>query len=138
MNFRMLRFKLGLMAVAMGLVLGGSGCGSQPKKTLKVDGKSYPECSLAVISDFNHMARFYDKALEGGLSAQEQQARLTELEKELTIFLEHHLNEGDCAASVKDSDEPMSLSFPANREELETRVKSILERVQKKLPNVRN
>ena len=138
MNLRMLRFKLGMMAVALSLVLGGSGCGSQPKKTLKVDGKSYPECSLAVISDFNHMARFYDKALEGGLSVQEQKARLADLEKELTIFLELHLNEGDCAASVKDSDEAMNLSFPANREELETRVKSILDRVQKKLPNVRN
>ena len=138
MNLQNLRFKLGMVAVAMALVLGGSGCGSQPKKTLKVDGKSYPECSLAVISDFNQMARAHSAALEGGLSAQDQRARLADLEKELTIFFERHLNEGTCAASVKDSDEAVDLSFPANREELETRVKSILDRVRKKLPSAQN
>ncbi len=138
MSLQNLRFKLGMVAVAMALVLGGAGCGSNPKKSLKVNGKSYPECSMAVISDFNVMARSYNKAVEEGLSAQEQKARLADLEKELTIFYERHLNEGACAASVKDSDEKQALSFPANREELEARVKEILDQVRADLAGAQN
>ena len=135
MNIQNLRFKLGMTVAALVLVLAGSGCGSNSKKPLKVGDQSYPECSDAVISDFNQMARSYNRAFESGLTSSEQQVRLVDLEKELTIYFERHLNEGPCAAPVKESDQVSRLTFPANREELETRVKETMERIREKISN---
>ncbi len=134
MNLRNLRSKLGPV-VAFALLTSVSGCGSNPKKSLKVDGQTYPECSLAVISDFNLMARTYSRATEGGLSSREQEARLADLEKELTVFYERHVGEGNCAARVQDSDEVQTLKFPENREVLEAQVKAVMDRIREKQAN---
>ncbi len=130
MILRNLRTQLGLGVVAFILLVSASGCGSNSKKTVKVDGESYPECSQAVISDYNVMIRAFNRAVEDGLTAREREARLDALEMELRIYFERHLNEGSCAAAVVDSGETRALQFPSSRAELEARVKSIMDKLR--------
>ncbi len=76
------------------------------------------------------MIRAFNRAVEEGLTAREQELRLDVLEMELRTYFERHLNEGSCAASVVDSGETLALQFPSNRAELEARVKSIMDKLR--------